>query len=67
VEGNSFVSGKPNAWSTLAISLFSAYDVTPDGKRAVAALVPEGANTAPHLTFLLNFFDELRHRAPSAK
>jgi hypothetical protein len=40
------------------------YDLAPDGKRLVARLADDGAT---HLTFLLNFSDELRRRAPAGK
>jgi hypothetical protein len=45
------------------------YDLAPDGKR-LAAMIPDDANgekPPTHLTFLLNFFDELRRRAPAGK
>jgi hypothetical protein len=41
------------------------YDLAPDGTRLAALLAPEEAPT--RLTFLLNFFDELRRRAPVGK
>ena len=44
--------------------LYSDYDLAPDGKR-LAALVADNANEEKpptHLTFLLNFFDELRRK-----
>ena len=49
-----------------AAGLFSSDDLAPDGKR-LAALVADdadGEKLPTHLTFLLNFFDELRRRAP---
>jgi serine/threonine-protein kinase len=44
------------------------YDLAPDGKQLVA-MVAVDANEKPptHLTFLLNFFDELRRRAPEGR
>jgi hypothetical protein len=38
------------------------FDLAPDGKRLVARVADDGAR---HLTFLLNFSDELRRRAPA--
>ena len=45
------------------------YDVAPDGKRLAAFLADDANGEKPptHLTFLLNFFDELRRRAPASK
>lgn len=43
------------------------YDVAPDSKRIIALLPTgetEGSKPLTHLTFLLNFFDELRRRVP---
>jgi eukaryotic-like serine/threonine-protein kinase len=47
----------------------SSYDLAPDGKRLAAMLADDAnaENPATHLTFLLNFFDELRRRAPASK
>jgi hypothetical protein len=45
-----------------------AYDVAPDGKRCAIVLFADGTaeqKPAGHLTFLLNFFDELRRRVPA--
>jgi hypothetical protein len=50
-------------------STFSNYDLAPDSKR-LAAMVADDANAdkpPTHLTFLLNFYDELRRRAPASK
>ena len=43
------------------------YDLAPDGKRIATMLAGDGAESQKsitHLTFLLNFFDELRRKAP---
>jgi hypothetical protein len=43
------------------------YDLAPDGKRFAVILNADGtAEQKPilHVTFLLNFFDELRRRVP---
>jgi hypothetical protein len=46
-------------------------DVAPDGKRFAAVLpradLPGGAESSVHVTFLLNFFDEVRRRIPKGK
>jgi len=46
------------------------YDVAPDGKHFAVVLYADGtAEEKPitHVTFLLNFFDELRRRVPLGK
>jgi serine/threonine-protein kinase len=70
VNGHSFVAGKPRMWSAVVPANAGAwgnYDLAPDGRR-VAALLPsgglEGQRMESHVVFLLNFFDELRRRAP---
>jgi hypothetical protein len=71
-KGDSFAAGKPRVWAETRLrdtGSFSNYDLAPDGKR-LAALVADDANSdkpPTHLTFLLNFFDELRRRAPAGK
>ena len=64
-KGDSFAPGKPRVWSEtrlLNLGPISVYDLAPDGKRLAAMLANDEAPT--HLTVLLNFFDELRRRAP---
>jgi hypothetical protein len=48
---------------------FPNYDLAPDGKRLAAFVAEEAKDEKPptHLTFLLNFTDELRRRAPAGK
>jgi hypothetical protein len=65
VNGNSFAAAQPRRWSNATTSLqsFNAgfFDVTRDGKRVVAAMAGlSGAGPLTHITFLLNFADELR-------
>ena len=65
VHGEEFVPGKPRL---LAVRKgITSFDVAPDGKR-MAATVREESERDParpaQATFLLNFFDELRRRAP---
>jgi len=65
--GDSFIPGKPRTWSEarlLNIGPLSAWDLAPDGKRAAGMLEERGGPPKPptHLTFLLNFGDELQRR-----
>jgi hypothetical protein len=70
-KGDSFVADKPRVWSETRLVIagtFSQYDVAPDGKRLAAMLVSNeaiGQKPVTHLTFLLNFSDELQRRAPA--
>ena len=71
-KGDSFAPGKPGVWPKIRIldaGDYSNYDLAPDGKRLAAMLVDDtnGEKPPTHLTFLLNFFDELRRRAPAGK
>ena len=72
-KSESFVADKPRLWSDQQLHDLSGglnYDLAPDGKRF--AVIPN-LNTsaeeegAVHMTFLLNFFDELRRRVPASK
>lgn len=71
-RGDSFTAGLPRVWAEArmrSISSASIYDLAPDGKR-LAAIVADDANgdrPPTHLTFLLNFVDELRRRAPEGR
>jgi serine/threonine-protein kinase len=63
VNGDSFVAEKPTVWSE---NLGWDIDLAPDGKR-VAVITPLDTPDAAkehELTFLFNFFDELRRRVP---
>ena len=69
--GDSFAAGKPRVWTETRLRNVGSrnYDLAPDGKR-LAAFVADDANgekPLTHLTFLLNFFDELRRKAPTGK
>jgi serine/threonine-protein kinase len=69
-RGDSFVAGNPRVWSERVPKYFAAtrfYDPAPGGK-SIVALMPADIPEEPHsrLTFLLNFFDELRRRVPSS-
>jgi hypothetical protein len=46
---------------------YASYDVARDGKRVAALMpveTPESQQAQSHVIFLLNFFDELRRKAP---
>src|SRR5207248_3581252 len=69
VQGDSFVASKPQAWSGQRIFTTSpplpTYDLAPDGKRFAEILYADGAaeqKPITHVTFVVNFFDELRRR-----
>jgi serine/threonine-protein kinase len=72
--GGSFVAGKPRSWSDVRFRRIGAAgpgetfaDVTPDGQRFVVfpAADPAKGAAAMRVTFLLNFFDEVRRRLPA--
>jgi serine/threonine-protein kinase len=73
VKGDSFSRLEPRLWPESRLSdlgQIQSYDLAPDGKRMAALLADSdagGQNSQTHLTFLLNFFDELRRRAPVTK
>jgi Tol biopolymer transport system component len=63
--GSTFVAQRPRIWAKIG-SLVD-YDLASDGRRVVVARhESERPNSPPQLTFLLNFFGELRRRAPAA-
>jgi eukaryotic-like serine/threonine-protein kinase len=70
VMGDAFVPGEPTVWSEKQVHDFGeiySYDVAPDGKRVAVVLYADGSGElkrSTSLTFLLNFFDELRRRVP---
>ena len=71
VEGDSFQAEKPRVWSEqtiLALSRGRSFDLHPDGER-LAVAVPSGQpeEKLDHVTFIFNFFDELRRIAPPSK
>jgi serine/threonine-protein kinase len=69
VNGRSFEAGKPREWTgtpILTSGPYQWYDLAPDGKH-IAAFAAREADKGEmkvdlHLTFLLNFFDELKRR-----
>jgi len=71
VKGDSFVADKPRVWSEKRIGGRAGFsrniDLAPDGKRMAALMrvdTPESQQSQNHVVFLMNFFDELRRRAP---
>jgi serine/threonine-protein kinase len=68
VNGDSIVLEKPRLWTEkrlASLGLVGTYSVSSDGKRVAAVVsagTPEAQTTQNHVTFLLNFFDEIRRR-----
>jgi eukaryotic-like serine/threonine-protein kinase len=66
----SFSSTKPRVWSDRQIrqsGVYLSFAIAPDGKRIAAFPMPEATaedKSPGHVTFLLNFFDELRRKVP---
>ena len=61
--GDSFILLKPRPWSegkVLGTGSVPTWDPAPDGKYLVAVLPEANEKPATHLTFLLNFTDELQ-------
>ncbi len=75
VAGDSFLAEKPRPWSDIPITDAASvtdrlYDVSPDGKHMVMAVGDPQSNERKgnlHVTFLLNFFDEVERRVGGAK
>jgi len=64
-NGDMFVAVKPRIWTK--VKDLVDYSLAPDGRRF--AVVQAGASdreSGAQVTFLMNFFDELRRRAPAA-
>jgi serine/threonine-protein kinase len=69
VDGDSFVPGKRRIWYEKPVFYpgNSNLDLSPDGKRFAVLTMPDELahpQGSVHVTFLLNFFDELRRRMP---
>jgi serine/threonine-protein kinase len=69
LQGDSFSAGKPRVWSErqlLQPNFIRVLDLHPDGKRFAVfpRLDVEDSTGNAHVTVMLNFFDELRRRAP---
>jgi Tol biopolymer transport system component len=74
VKGDSFVADKPRMWSEKqiggSVNAVRNVDLAPDGKRIVALMpveTAEGQKAQSHVTFLMNFSDELRRKVPVGK
>jgi serine/threonine-protein kinase len=69
VKGGSFVPAARRQWSERRLPLFPvwlSFDLAPDGNRMIFLTTgEEQEKPETHLTFLLNFFDELRRRVPA--
>jgi WD40-like Beta Propeller Repeat len=66
-NGEAFLRSKPRLWVAKA-DLGNFFDLAPDGKRFVVVQPEVSEKKGPqHVMFLLNFFDELRRRAPAGK
>jgi serine/threonine-protein kinase len=71
-QGDTFNPGIPHVWSSTQVRRMGVqqnFDVSPDGKRVVMFPGPteEQSQGSLHVTFLLNFFDEVRRRVPAGK
>jgi len=74
-KGDSFAAGKPGPWSNTQLADIAApwnLDLAADGKRFVVAVWPRvdsagEPKASVHVTFLLNFFDEVQRRIPVGK
>jgi serine/threonine-protein kinase len=67
VKGRTFVAEKPRVWSDKAFANPRSgrnYDLAPDGKRMVA-IISDEPQSRHHVTFVENFFDELRRKVPA--
>ncbi len=70
--GNSFQADKPRLWSPgqfTSLGLFLNFDLHPDGKRFAVLKAPGAgdASKANKVSFIFNFFDELRSKVPPGK
>jgi dipeptidyl aminopeptidase/acylaminoacyl peptidase len=67
VKGDTFVAGKPRVWIA-KLGARRSWDLAPDGKRLLVLRPVESAEAPKQeheVVFLINFFDELRRRAPA--
>jgi eukaryotic-like serine/threonine-protein kinase len=72
---DSFVPDKPRVWSEKQLADFGIigtvnYDIAPDGKRILAMMpaeAPKAQQAQNHVTFLMNFADELMRKVPVRK
>jgi serine/threonine-protein kinase len=62
-SAGTFQPSPPRLWSLRQITATDAFAVAPDGKRLLVTLRPDLTEMKiTHITFLLNFFDEVRRR-----
>jgi serine/threonine-protein kinase len=68
VEGNAFVAGQPELWSKTPVQILGdrdSWSLDPLQERILAVPLDETPQAgSPKVGLLLNFFDELRRRAP---
>jgi eukaryotic-like serine/threonine-protein kinase len=68
VKGDSFAAGKPRQWCEKRLASTGTggpiLDIAPDGKSFLVLVPVKEAEDQNRVTFLLNFFDELRRRVP---
>ena len=69
-QSGAFVAEEPRLWFPRSgLGTATDFAMSPDGKRALAVVgprIPSVQESNVQVTFLLNFFDELRRRAPTA-
>jgi Tol biopolymer transport system component len=70
VENGSFIAEKPREWSPQRLAetgVLSNFDIAPDGMRVVALLPADatGEQSPSHVTFALNFAQEVHRRVQS--
>ena len=71
VKNGIFESGRPRPWLTQRLAdtgVLANFDVAPDGSRILALMPvsdPGREQAANHVTFLVNFFDEVRRHVPA--
>lgn len=70
-SADSFFPGSPRPWPGAAIQnsgILPNFDLSADGTRIVVLPIPPSEETKGnlHATFMLNFFDEVRRRIPTA-
>ncbi len=73
-NGGAFAAERPVPWSSARVLETGDWnlDLAPDGKRFVVTAMPKADSAADakgsvQVTFLINFFDEVRRRIPTAK
>jgi serine/threonine-protein kinase len=73
IQGTEFSADKPRLWSDrrlFNLGVAPTFDIAPDGKRFAVLMQPGDDRPRPaqnHVTLMLNFFDEVRRRAPAGR